>query len=281
MSFSLIQDQKVVKLDSGKSLYVEVTDGPSPDAPAIIFMHGLGSSTTFYQATLADSQLQSKYKLIRYDFDGHGLSPFSSASSASDGDRLSVDELVEDLKDVLDWAKVAKAAGVVGHSMSGLVGSTFAARYPDRVEKLVLLGAMKALSPQVQTVMLHRSDAVLSSGLSALVPQIVSGALSTHTKETSPLSAAIVRALVLPTKPEAYAAACRALAGASDPDYSKIKAQTLVVAGQEDYMSGKDTTKFFEEKIGGAKVVEMEKTGHWHAVERPLELRKVLEEFFL
>lgn len=99
-------------------------------------MHGLGSSTSFWEATLANSKLKEEFTVIRYDFDGHGNSPFSGASSASDGDRLNLLELVEDLKDVLDHLEVKKAAGVVGHSMSGLVASSFAAKYPERLDKL-------------------------------------------------------------------------------------------------------------------------------------------------
>lgn len=140
---------------------------------------------------------------------------------------------------------------------------------------------MKALAPPTQKIMLQRSHAVLEGGLSPIVAQIVNGALSKHTKETSPLSAALVRSLVLATKPEAYAAACQALASAVDPDYSKIEASTLVIAGVEDYMSPKETTKFFEEKIKDVRVEEMKDVGHWHSVEQPLELRKVLEQFFL
>lgn len=93
-------------------------------------MHGLGSSHTFYQAALSLSSLKQKYRVIRYDFDGHGLSPFSGARS------FSIDSLVEDLRELMDDCDVRAAAGIVGHSMSGLVATSFAAKYPDRVQKL-------------------------------------------------------------------------------------------------------------------------------------------------
>lgn len=146
---------------------------------------------------------------------------------------------------------------------------------------VVLLGAMKALSPGTKEVMKKRLESVLQSGMSPLVAQIVNSALSQHTKDHSPLSAALVRALVLPTKIEAYAAACQALAGAEDPDYSQIKARTLVVSGEEDYMSPKETTDFFAENIKDVTIAVMMDVGHWHAVEQPEKLRKVFEDFFL
>ncbi|BGP17705.1 hypothetical protein JCM10213_005285 [Rhodosporidiobolus nylandii] len=276
-------DAKVVHVSSGKKLFVDISseqDGKLKDAPAIFFMHGLGSSTSFWEASLSSSALADKYRLVRYDFDGHGLSPVSPLCFGNESSNLSIDDLVEDLAAVMDHVRVEKAAGVVGHSMSGLVASKFAARYPHRVEKVVLLGAMRALKPQVQTTMLQRAHTVMSHGLSAVVSQVVSAALSDKSKSTSPLSAAIVRTLVLGTRPAGYAAACHALAGATDAQYETIQAQTLIVAGQEDYLSNKETTDFFEENIKGSKRVTMEGVGHWHAVEDPIGLRKILEEFF-
>lgn len=90
---------------------------------------------------------------------------------------------------------------------------------------------MRALTPEVQSNMLKRAHTVMEHGVSAVVQQVVASALSGRSKQDSPLSGAMVRTLVLGTKPEGYAAACRALAGASDPDYSAIKAETLVIAG--------------------------------------------------
>lgn len=99
-------------------------------------MHGLGSSTSYWQAALSDTRLSSSFRLIRYDFDGHGLSPVSELDAADDAGMLSIEDLVEDLGAVLRWAGVERVKALVGHSMSGLVASTFAARYPDKVEKL-------------------------------------------------------------------------------------------------------------------------------------------------
>lgn len=158
-------DGKIVELASGKQLFVHEIEGPTTDSPtifcestwreyqlvkyAVIFdsssmislpnegadqcrfiavLHGLGSSHTFYEAPLLKSKLRTKFRLIRYDFNGHGLSPLT-------GD-VSIESLAEDLKAVMDYAGVERAAGVVGHSMSGLVATTFAARYPERVDKL-------------------------------------------------------------------------------------------------------------------------------------------------
>lgn len=260
-------------------------------------MHGLGSSTTFYETALSLSKLASKYRLVRYDFDGHGLSPLSSNTEGA----VSIDSLAEDLKEVMDVVGVKKTKGVVGHSMSGLVALTFAAKYPDRTEKLcesslvategslgdilllltVLIGPMKAMAPAGQEVMLKRASTVLTSGLSSIVSAVASSATSSHTKTHSPLSLALIRALVLGTSIEGYAAACKALAGAANPDFKAIEAEVLVLGGAEDYLSSPELIGGLLGELKSARKVQLEGVGHWHAVERPAEVAAELDGFFL
>ncbi|KAK4051960.1 hypothetical protein OIO90_004490 [Microbotryomycetes sp. JL221] len=239
-------------------------------------MHGLGSSTSFYEAPLLAGRLSSKYKIVRYDFDGHGLSPLND-------EQLSIQGLAEDLKHVMDYCKVEVAAGVIGHSMSGLVALTFAAQWPDRVHKLFLVGPMKAMAAAGQQAMRDRATKVESEGLSAIVTAVVAAATSQHTKNTSPLALAIIRALVLSTEPNAYAAACRALADATDPDLRAIKAKTLIVAGAEDYLSNEMTVNALLNQDTGVERGESRKldnVGHWHCVEAPSVVGSLLDEWY-
>jgi hypothetical protein len=46
-------------------------------------------------------------------------------------------------------------------------------------------------------------------------------------------------------------------------------------------MSPKATTDFFAENIKDVGIAVIKDVGHWHAVEAPLKLRRIFEEFFL
>ena len=48
-----------------KQLFVEDTEG---DKPAVVFIHGLGGTTTFYDPLV--SALGELYRLVRFDFEG-------------------------------------------------------------------------------------------------------------------------------------------------------------------------------------------------------------------
>lgn len=283
------KDSKITLLASQKRLFIDATPLPSPTSATVVFLHGLGSSTTFYEASLALSGLAATHQTIRYDFDGHGLSPVS-------GEAVSIDSLVEDLREVLDALGVERA-GIIAHSMSGLVASTFAARYPSRVSKLcayprflplpqlltsfaVLIGPVKAMPPAGAAAMLARASTVRTSGLSAIVYAVIAAGTSPETKLSSLLSLALIRALVLPTPVEGYARACEALAKATDPDWSKVEAETLIIGGAADYLSSKEVIGVLVEEMQKARTVELKGVGHWHAVEAPEKVGELLREFF-
>ncbi|SCZ87632.1 BZ3500_MvSof-1268-A1-R1_Chr2-2g05098 [Microbotryum saponariae] len=272
-------DSGVVTLQpSGRQLFVSVIDGLTSDAPTLFFLHGLGSSHTFYEAALS----QSTSRLISYDFNGHGLSPLQTP--------LSIDSLANDLKELMDHFGVESARGIVAHSMSGLVATTFASKWPEKVEKLVLLGPMSALPDSTQAVMRQRAATVSSSGLSSIVSKIAESATSSRTKKESPLTLSLIRALVLGTNPQAYAAACEALASAQDPDYTQIRSKMVVIGGSEDYLSdgkmidaivGKiNAPRSTESSVGLASKVVLEGVGHWIAIEDPKRVAQELNKCF-
>ena len=105
-------------------------DGPGRDRPAIIMLHGFGASLHTWEPWAA--ALADRYRVIRYDLSGFGLSPPRASGDYS----LAAD--VAQLAALMDTLGVARAT-LVGSSMGGKVAWHFAARFPHRVEKLVLI----------------------------------------------------------------------------------------------------------------------------------------------
>jgi len=127
-----------------------------------------------------------------------------------------------------------------------------------------------------------RASTVLSSGVSAIVGGVVSSATSKATQANAPLALALIRALVLGTQPDGYAAACRAIADASDPDYAKVEAGVLVIGGEEDYLSSPALIASLVGAIGPeASSVELKGVGHWVAVESPDKIAELMDKTLL
>jgi pimeloyl-ACP methyl ester carboxylesterase len=120
--------------------YVEVADGvhlfcrhagAEHGGTPVLLLHGNRDNHSHW-AEVQERLARSRHT-IAVDFRGHGLSskpdcPFSPELLADD---------VRAVCDAHGWDRVV----LVGHSLGSVVGMTFAHRWPDRVERLVLLGA--------------------------------------------------------------------------------------------------------------------------------------------
>lgn len=79
--------------------------------------------------------LLQRFRLIRYDTRGCGL-------SSAEGQVYTLDSMVEDLRAVADRAG-AERFGLIGPVQAGPAAIAFAARYPERVTRLVLWSAIE------------------------------------------------------------------------------------------------------------------------------------------
>ncbi|MEU8005858.1 alpha/beta hydrolase [Catellatospora sp. NPDC049111] len=99
-----------------------------PEAPAVVLLHGIGGGGPGDWDTVAE-QLADRWRVYAVDQRGHGRSERTSA--------YAIDQLVADVAGLLDVLGLKRVA-VVGHSLGGVVAYLFAARFPERVEALVV-----------------------------------------------------------------------------------------------------------------------------------------------
>lgn len=100
--------------------------------PALLLLAGLGETGHIYN-DLAP-RLTDRFRAIALTRRGHG------ASSHADSSTYVLDTLVADIRAVMDSLDLPRAS-LIGHSIAGAEITRFAARWPDRVEKLVYLDA--------------------------------------------------------------------------------------------------------------------------------------------
>ena len=121
----------------GPSDFVEVRgvrlhvrdDGPR-SAPAVILLHGFGGSLHTWDAWAEG--LADRYRVIRFDLHGTGLSAVDPEGDYTDGRSL---QLLAGLMDTLGLER----ASLVGHSMGGRIAWRFAFEQPERLQRLVLI----------------------------------------------------------------------------------------------------------------------------------------------
>ena len=118
---------QMLDVDGLKVHYKET--GPQA-APALLLMHGFGSSLQAWDDW--SLKLEQKYRVIRLDLPGFGLTGASPANDYSEEKDLAI---LTHFADKLGLEKFS----IIGHSMGGKMAWTLAASQPERVQALVLM----------------------------------------------------------------------------------------------------------------------------------------------
>jgi pimeloyl-ACP methyl ester carboxylesterase len=109
----------------------------SPTAPTIVMMHGIGGSSVDWRYQL--NELSDTYHVIAWNAPGYMLSDGLKA------EKPSRKEYADALADFLNALKLDKVY-LVGNSFGSAVAQCFAYYYPERVIKMVFLGAIAGIN---------------------------------------------------------------------------------------------------------------------------------------
>ena len=112
----------------GVRLHIRDT-GPEA-GPALILLHGFASSLHTWEAWA--EALSGRWRVVRIDLPGFGLTGADPGGDYSDGRTMAV------LLALMERLGIGRA-GLVGNSMGGRIAWQFAARHPERVDRLVLI----------------------------------------------------------------------------------------------------------------------------------------------
>jgi pimeloyl-ACP methyl ester carboxylesterase len=102
------------------------------EGPALVFVHGMGVSSTSWAAQMA--ALEDRYKVVAWDLLGHGQSPVPE-----DPELYSRDGALEDLDAVIAATTDGEPPVLVGHSLGGYLSLAYAATRTQAVRGLVVM----------------------------------------------------------------------------------------------------------------------------------------------
>jgi aminoacrylate hydrolase len=107
--------------------------------PPVMLIAGLGGVATYWEPNIA--ALARHHTVIVHDHRGTGRSTRTEGA-------YSVARLCDDMTALMDAIGVGSAA-LIGHSTGGAMAQIFAARAPDRVQRLLLYASWATLCPQM------------------------------------------------------------------------------------------------------------------------------------
>jgi len=220
-----------------------------PERPArtLVFLHGFGGWATQWRKQL--QFFSDANRCIAPDLRGHGLSDKPAGC-------YTMDELIADLETVLKSLDVERLV-LLGHSFGGALAAEYAARHPERVEKLVLV----ATPGEFQLNPLLRLSLNLPLPLLNLI---------------APLTRAWLGAPPGALKPM-YKNTISQWQGWSL--YSQLKTPTLVITGLRDRVFTHTAFEQVPRRIVGAQHVDVPVSAHLVMLERADAVNRAIERF--
>ena len=198
-------------------------------------------------------------------------------------------ENADAMVDLLDRLGIDRVV-VAGHSWGGGVAVALAARYPERVSRLVLVapvGHGRAVGLFDRLLALRGVGSIASrAGFAALRASFavrpLRAALAHGVSGVEPAQLErSMRHLLAPTAARSFAHEQRALVTetpALEALLGSIRAPTTVVVGEDDRQVPPAAAQALALRIGGAELVEVPKTGHLLPLTAPLALAEILAQ---
>ena len=246
------------------------TGGKAHEAgrPLVIFLHGAGMDHSVWA-------LQSRYcahhghNVLAADFPGHG---------GSEGAPLTSVGALADWTADLIAAAGAERAILIGHSMGALVALETAARRPERVAGLALVGVAAKVPVHPDLLAAARANEHQSVDMVSLWGL---GGAATLGGAPSPgqwMLGATERLLERsgPGVLHADLAACDAFGGAGAAA-GKVVCPTLLILGERDQMTPPKGGRALAGLIANAKITEIKGAGHMMMIEKPDETLAALK----
>ncbi len=258
--------------------------GVDQDCELYFELEGEGTSVTFVSSIYVVStawrnftrRLGGRHRLLTYDLRNQGASSGAASGFAQHAD---------DLKSLLDGLGIARTH-LVGTSISTVICRDFAARYPERVSSLVLIG------PPFSPLGSNRRDMITKSWLKALElggPQnlfdtmypLVFGDRAQALGGTSAYVALRERFLAVNSPAQLKANLGESLNSGSDPEMLRaISAPTLLLAGDDDFSIGPVSLRALAELMPNGRAEVFADCGHLPFFEATDQFEELLLEFF-
>lgn len=255
-----------IKLSTGIRLHY-AEQGPA-NGEVIIALHGYSDSWFSYSSVMP--QLASRYKVYALSLRGHGES-----DRPASGYRIT--DLANDVVAFMEAKRITRAT-IIGHSMGSFIAQHVAATAPERVQRLVLVGAGRSVHDF--SFLDELKDAI--AGLTEPVPEsfVREFQVSTihHPVAQEFLDRVVQESLKLPVRVwrellDGMLATGPALA------LQQLRIPTLVLRGENDVYATEAASDLLVEMIGTARLKVYRETGHAVHWERPSEFVRDVVEF--
>jgi 3-oxoadipate enol-lactonase len=241
------------------------------EGPWLTMSHSLACNLTMWdeQAKL----LSRSFKVLRYDTRGHG------GSSAPPGP-YTLEQLADDAKALFDALGIQRTHWI-GLSMGGMIGETFALKYPGVFQSMVLADTSSRRAPNAEQMWGERVKIAQEQGMEGVREGTLARWFTEPYRAARPDVMERIGADIRNTQVAGFAGCCDAIAKLDVLDrLGEIDCPTLVIVGEDDHGTPPEMARQIQANVRGAELVVIPSAAHLSNVEQPEAFNQALLSFY-
>lgn len=242
------------------------------EGPWVTMSHSLACNLSMWdeQAALL---VNNGFKVLRFDTRGHG------ASDAPEG-AYTLEQMTDDLHGLYTALHIRRSHWV-GLSMGGMIGETFALKYPGVFESMVLADTTSRRPPNAEQMWGERVKMAREQGMQALVEGTLARWFTEPYRKANPAVMARIGGDIRNTPVAGFAGCCDAIAKIDVLDRLKeIDCPSLVIVGDQDHGTPPDMARQIHANLRGSELLIIPSAAHLSNVEQPAIFNKALLDFY-
>jgi 3-oxoadipate enol-lactonase len=257
-----------MQIASVNGIAVHYADEGPRNAPAIVFVNSLGTDFRIWEGVIA--ALDGRFRTIRYDKRGHGLSDAPPAPY-----RMS--DHVGDLEALLVMLGIGKAV-FVGLSVGGMIVTQLASRHPQKIAGLVLCDTAHKIG--TDELWNERIAAVESRGIAAVRDVVMQRWFSPSFRQDEKAALAVYANMLTRQPVSGYSGTCAAHRDTDNTELVKaLQCPVMLIVGSNDGSTPPDLVRSTHDLIPGSTFVVLDGPGHIPCVEAPEETARLIRDF--
>lgn len=253
---------------NGIDIHYEISG--NPQGPWLTLSHSLACNLHMWDDQMA--ALADQYNVLRFDTRGHGQ------SSAPAGE-YTLEQMADDVKGLFDALGITRTHWV-GLSMGGMIGQTFALKYPGVFQRLVLADTTSRRPPNAAQMWGERIAAARAGGMPAVLDSTLSRWFTASYKASATDVMKRIGAQILSTPVDGFAGACAAIAKVDTLDRLKeITCPVFIIVGAEDHGTPPEMARAIHESLPGSELLVIPSAAHLSNVEQADVFNQALMKF--
>lgn len=240
------------------------------EGPWLTLSHSLACNLHMWDEEA--KRLSQRYKVLRYDTRGHG-------SSSAPAGAYTLELLADDLHGLLQALGV-QSTHFVGLSMGGMIGQTFALKYPGMFKSLALCDTSSRYPAEAAGTWVERIRTVEAQGMEPMVAPTLERWFTAAYRSARPEVVGKVATMIRTTPVAGFVGCCHAIPKINlTARLKEIRCPSLVIVGKDDPGTPVAMAEDIHRALPGSKLVIIPSAAHLSNLEQPEAFNQALRDF--